>query len=654
MDRPSLLARPAARRWVAVSAAVAVVGGSFAAGAVWRGGGDDVRSGTLVAAPDPLRPQARGVGLVPADSCDQLLDWYVDHALERVTAWGWDGGFYAVRRDGLLPMAGAEDSAASPASPASPKEVTSSATGTNVQEEGVDEPDVVKTDGSLLVRVDGDALTTYDVTGARPRLLSTYDLPGIEDQSDYYGYGAGTELLLVGDTAVVIGSQGPWYDDNAPRTVVLSVDLSSPGAPEVTDRQTYDAELVSARQYDDTVRLVLSSGLPDLPFVHPTEDRSEREARARNREIVRSTTLDDWLPTVRDDDGPRTRLAACDQVRLPEDFSGPGTMTVVGYPADTPADRSVTAVATSSTTVYSSTDRIYLATTAGWDFCCAMPDVVMSDLILPGRTGPDGVTQLHAFALSGDDATYLGSGEVDGNVADRWAMDAAGGVLRVAVGPTSETGNFSSVVMLGERDGRLVELGRVDRLGVNEEIKSVRWFDDLAFVVTFRQTDPLYAIDLSDPAHPRRLGALKIPGFSDYLHPIGDDLLLGIGTDASLDGSVRGGQVAVFDISDLSHLRRVSVHTYGKTQATRAGQDPRQLTWLADRRTALTVVESWGRTGGSHGTVSILHVGPAGRLTERSVHGAYGYADVATLRTVPLPDGRVVLTSPDTARFLPL
>ncbi|WP_167880467.1 beta-propeller domain-containing protein [Nocardioides guangzhouensis] len=646
MDRPSPLTRPAARRWLAVTAAVALVGGSFAAGAVWRGGGDEVRSGRLVAAPLRPLPQAPGVGLVSADSCDQLLDWYVDHALDRVTAWGWDGGPVYLARDGFTPMAGAAEDTASAGR--GPDEVTSSDTGTNVQEQGVDEPDVAKTDGDLMVRVGGDTLTTYDVTGTEPRLLSTYELPGVADQRDLYGYGAGTELLLVGDTAVVLGSEGPWYDGRGPRTTVVSVDLSSPGAPTMTDRQTYGAELVSARRYGDAVRLVFSSGLPDLPFVHPSDKRSDREARAHNRAAVRASTLADWLPSVHDEGGARTRLADCDQVRLPEDFSGPGTMAVVGYDATTPRDRSVTAVATSSTTVYSSTDRLYLATSAGWGIRCC----VMVDAVVPGWPGRDGTTQLHAFALSGDAATYLGSGEVDGSVRDRWAMDATDGVLRVAVGPTSETGNFNSVLTLAERDGRLVQVGRVDRLGVNEEIKSVRWFDDLAFVVTFRQTDPLYAIDLSDPAHPRRLGALKIPGYSEYLHPIGDDRLLGIGTDAGLDGSVRGGQAAVFDVSDLAAPRRVSVHTYGSQQATRAGQDPRQFTWLPDRRTALTVVESWGPDGGSHGTVSLLHVGPGGQLTERSVHGAYGYADVAALRTLPLPDGRVVVTSPDTTRLL--
>ena len=243
---------------------------------------------------------------------------------------------------------------------------------------------------------------------------------------------------------------------------------------------------------------------------------------------------------------------------------------------------------------------------------------------------------------------------MDGSVADRWAMDSVDGVLRVAVGPSAATGNSSSVVTFAERDGELVELGRLDGLGVDEQIMSVRWFDDLAFVVTFRQTDPLYAIDLSDPGAPRRVAALKISGFSDYLHPIGDDLLLGIGTAADRTGQTRGGQAAVFDIADLAAPRRVATHEYGHERTTRAGQDPRQFTWLPDRRTALTVVEHWGTYGGATAAISVLQVGADGSLTTRLLPGASGYDGVASLRTVPLPDGRVVVASDDGVRFLGL
>jgi hypothetical protein len=631
--------------------AVTALGASFAAGAAWD---DDGTSGRReVAAPQRLSVVPQGPGtLVPAGGCAELLEWYVDNTVDQVTPWGWSGGWgYYNGVDGDLLADGALPPMASLAEPGavaaerSAVEQGSSETGTNVQEAGVDEPDVVKTNGELLVRIEGDDLTTYDVSGTQVRKLSTIDLPGTTDDS--------AELLLTGDEVVVLSQEAQRYAQQTMRTTVRRVDLSDPAEPEVLDEQSYDAALISARQYGDTVRLVLGTGLPALDFVQPSEKRTEREAQKQNEQIVRESEIEDWLPTVSEDDGDSELAVGCESMSRPEDFAGGGSVVVVGYDAGSPTERSSLGVATSSSIVYSSSDRIYLATSPMWATCC----VVMDEMGWgSGRIAPDfaedGVTSLHAFELAGTGATYVGSGEVEGVVRDRWAMDAVDGTLRVAVGASSQTGNFNSVVTLREQDGALEEIGRLDRLGVNEQIKSVRWFDDLAFVVTFRQTDPLYAIDLSDPAHPRQLAALKIPGFSEYLHPIGDDLMIGIGQDASMTGMTRGGQAAVFDISDLTDLRRVATHGYGRNRQTLAGSDPRQFTWLPESRTALTVVSEWGRDGGATGWVSVLEVGPNGALSARLLRGTYGYDDVAHLRTVPLPDGRVVLATENGARFL--
>ena len=242
--------------------------------------------------------------------------------------------------------------------------MTSSDTGTNVQEAGVDEPDVVKTDGSLLVRIDGSTLTTYDVTGATPTRLGSLTLPGIEDRDNG---DTPAELLLVGDRAVVLNTDRQYFDDNDVRTVVRTVDLAEPASPAVVAEQTYDAELLSARQYGDTVRLVVGSGLPDLDFVQPTGGRSEseaprREPRDRPRQQHRATGCP-RSATVRATPGCSPTATRC---ASPPTFSGAGSVVVVGFDAADPGTRSVTGVATASQTVYSSTDRLYLATSAGW------------------------------------------------------------------------------------------------------------------------------------------------------------------------------------------------------------------------------------------------------------------------------------------------
>ncbi len=325
-----------------------------------------------------------------------------------------------------------------------------------------------------------------------------------------------------------------------------------------------------------------------------------------------------------------------------------GTTTVLAFDPTSPTDRTTTAVATDSDTAYFSTDRFYLAAGAPqWGVWSDCMDCRQS---LPGLGGSTGTTPLYAFALDGADTTYVASGEIEGSIADRWSMDAVGGSLRVAVGPSSETGNFNSVITLREDGSSLVEDGRVDDLGVDEQIKSVRWFDDLAIVVTFRQTDPLYAIDLSDPADPRLLGELKIPGFSEYLHPLGEHRLIGMGQDASLQGMTRGAQAALFDVTDLTNPRQIDVVRYDRDTFAGAANDPRQFTWLPEQRVALTVVsQGWS---GTTGWVSVLSLDD-GSMTNRMVEVEHG-TDVAGVRLVPLASGKVALVTGEDVTFFSL
>ena len=111
-------------------------------------------------------------------------------------------------------------------------------------------------------------------------------------------------------------------------------------------------------------------------------------------------------------------------------------------------------------------------------------------------------------------------------------------------------------------DQELVEVGSVGELGLGEQIYAVRFLGDVGYVVTFRQVDPLYSIDLSDPSNPVTRGELKIPGFSSYLHPVDDNLLLGIGQDATDEGRTLGTQVSVFDVSDLDNPTRLHQWTF--------------------------------------------------------------------------------------------
>jgi hypothetical protein len=607
------------------------VGTSLAAavGVGYALGSEPGSSGPPPAPPIALANSDLGV----AADCDDLLASYVERALEQVGPYGWGGGTVEFGLGGsdagvASEAAGAPDSARAGVSTS---RSTSNESGTNVQEVGVDESDVVKVAGSLLLRLRDGELLAYDVAGDEPRLLSSTRLDDARGTSAWVG-DPGGELVFVDGRAVVIGTS-----DDGLSSTVTTVDLADPTSPTVVDATTIRARASAVRLHGDVVRVVLQNGLPELDFSFPDGAFGQLRARLRNRALVRETTLADWLPTV---DG--TPLVDCADVAIPDDDEiALGTTTVLAVDPADPAARTTTAVAIASDVSYFSTDRFYLAASGpqwGWVDC------MECRTSMPASSG---TTPLFAFALDGADTTYIASGEVEGTIADRWSMDAVGDSLRVAVGPSSETGNFNSVLTLREDGSDLVVDGRVDRLGVDEEIKSVRWFDDLAIVVTFRQTDPLYAVDLSDPAAPVLLGELKIPGFSEYLHPLGEQRLIGMGQDASLQGVTRGAQAALFDVTDLTAPRQLDVVRYDKGTYAGAGADPRQFTWLPEQRVALTVVsQGWE---GTTGWVSVLSLAD-GSMTNRMVEVEHG-SDVADVRLVPLASGRVALVTGDDVSF---
>ncbi len=628
---------PRLRRSVRTTALLGGIAAAFVAGTLVTQPDDgDPRGPADGGAQDGATPVAFHGALQAPESCEELLEDYVERGVDRVGAYGWDGDiplyyYDDLATDGEVPAA-AEATNSSRSTKAPRVEGSySSDTGTTVQEAGVDEPDSVKTDGEVLVRLDGAELTTYDVREDQPGIEQLGDL----DLGDFHD----GEILLAGDTVVAVGNDG----DRTPQTRVVTVDLTDPSAPEVVDTVDYDAATVTARQHGDVVRLVVSKGLPDLDFVTPDRRgrfRNVTAARRENQRLVRETTLDDWLPRQRTGDRYQQFLD-CDSVALPRDELGLGTTAVVGFGADAPARARGLAVAGDATLAYESPDHLYLASASDPWSCpinarCAGPTT-------------SGTTHVYGFELDGAGASYLGDGEVEGTVRDRWAMDEQDGVLRLAVGPSSQTGNFNSIVTLKARGDRLEEVGRLDHLGVGEDIKAVRWFSDLALLVTFRQVDPLYAVDLTNQAMPRLRGELKIPGFSAYLHPLGSRRLIGMGEGPGPGGW--GAQAGFFDVTDVDRPRRLDLVHYGRGSQARAADDPRQFTWLPGPRIALTVVAD--HQGGSRvAQVSVIRLN-AGRMTESHRVVEYG-DDVAEVRAVPLPGDRVALVTGDDVELFPI
>jgi hypothetical protein len=650
--------------------AVAGLGAAFVAGTSYGGSDHAARNRGHGDRSDASPAAYTGSDLSLATSCDDLLAWYVERGLDLVGPYGWGGNPNVVYDFAESSDAGDAGRAPMASAPA-PVRATNGETGTNVQEAGVDEPDVVKTDGRTLFRVQDGDLVTYDLSGADVERLASIDLPGATGADT-------TEILLSGDTVVALSHRAA--DGRADRAVteLVTVDVSDPAAPETTHTVEYDSRLVTARLHDGVVRLVLRAELPDRDFTEPDNHTTEFEATRENREVVRDSTIEDWLPSASTDGAAEQPLLGCDQVAIPDDGTSLGTIAVVGFDAPAPDAPSVSGLAVDTDLAYASVDQLYLATSPTYGgiiegcFDCVEPFAMPESRgLLPGwltggggvdccdpipapRGDYDGASHLYAFDLDGIDTTFAASGQVDGVIRDRWSMDAVGSgdeaVLRVAVGPNGSTGNFNSIVTFRQDGNDLAESGRLDELGIGEEIESVRWFDTLAIVVTFRQVDPLYAVDLTDPDQPVLMGSLKIPGYSAYLHPLGQHRLLGLGQLQGSNGRW-GAQAGLFNVTDLTHPRQLDVVEFGPDSQALAAQDPRQLTWLPDGRTVLTVVADYGKRG-NIGYVSVLTLG-AGELANRMVPVEYG-DEINAVRLVPVADGRVVLVTGDDASFFDL
>ena len=532
-------------------------------------------------------------GLVRFDDCDTLLDHLHAEYSARVGPWGFDqGGWFGpvgARRGGDLEMAEAamadDDDGAASAAPVEGVDFS----GTNVQEAGVDEADIVKTDGHRIFTLSSGQLVVVDAASR-----STTGSVTVAE-------GWGRELFIDGDGLLLITRSHSESGDGS-ETVLQRIDVS--GAPRIIETVRVQGNYVSARSVGGTARVILRYDPQwNFPFVFPQNESAADVAETANRAAVLNSTLDDWLPHYTlgsADSSTGSLMVPCDDVHAPSVFSGFGVTTVISVPIGGDFDpSSSTAVMAPGDTVYASTGSLYVATTR-WidsdDF--GGEDDWNEDLWRDAWQ--ERRTSVHRFDISGAAASYESSGEVLGVIRNQFSLSEHAGYLRIVttVGDPWGEDSESQVRVLSTDGDVLVEVGSVGDIGRGENVQSVRFVGDVGYVVTFRQIDPFYTIDLSDPTDPRILGELKIPGFSSYLHPISDTMVLGVGSDADDDGRVTGAKVSLFDVSDLTAPREVAVWT-APDGWNDVGWDHRAFLWWAPEELAVIPVTVWNEWSGA-------------------------------------------------------
>jgi hypothetical protein len=314
----------------------------------------------------------------------------------------------------------------------------------------------------------------------------------------------------------------------------------------------------------------------------------------------------------------RRSVAECDAVRHPRAFSGLDLLTVLTIDLERglfSVDRD--AIMAGAQTVYASTKGLYVASRR-------YVPAVEAGRALPERTE----TEIHRFDASLPGATsYASSGTVTGFVLNQYSLSEHDGALRVASTEmpqwfegTRAADSESFVTVLAARGARLAQLGRVGGLGRGERIYAVRFAGERGYVVTFREVDPLYTLDLSDPAAPRVLGELKIRGYSAYLHPLSDELLLGVGQDVGDEGRRLGTQLSLFDVSDPRLPVRRAVASLGDGSSSQAEVDPHAFLFWRPAGLAVVPLQSFSPGAGPFTGAVGFRLGPgaiaeAGRVT---------------------------------------
>jgi len=518
---------------------------------------------------------------------------------------------------------GAPETTAAPAPTAQQKDAAGGApgdadfSGTNNQEANVDEPDIVKTDGKRIFTLGGGQLQAVTVSDGKPVIKGSLSLAQSEGDMSL---GYGSELLLHGNRLLVIGTRYGYTAADAARpararakassamiaptsgsAVILEVDVSDITAMKVTRTLSIDGRYVSGRATGDTARIVVTS--PPQPIeIQPAESQADYEAK--RRAAIAAAPLSTFRPRVAFTRGGETKVEGmlpCSQIRHPRQFSGLDTTTVLTIDLDKGLPEVDTdAVLGAGDTVYASTTGLFVASQRYDERLDTM-----------GRPSFSSIrTQIHRFAAGErGSTTYRASGSVPGYLLNQFSLSDYKGVLRVAT--TEEPASFgdartessSTLTVLDESDGKLVPIGRVGGLGKGERIYAVRFVDDVGYVVTFRQIDPLYTLDLANPRDPKVLGELKILGYSAYLHPVGEDTILGIGQDASEQGRRLGTQLSLFDVSDLRNPRLLRKATVGGSSSSNVEYDHKAFLWWAPKRTAVLPVSIYDETATGSQTV---------------------------------------------------
>ena len=379
---------------------------------------------------------------------------------------------------------------------------------TNVRQEGVDEADVVKTDGRYLYTLKDNGRSVAIVDTANGELQMVISIPVEADDQAREFYVSDGHLILISEFNQE-REDGAWMYASTD-TRVTTYDITDPEKPEKAGEVTQSGSYTSSRLTDGHLYLFSQYSVDVTSGITPKDKK-------------------DYIPYV------NQQMLEADDIYLPPFSQAYMYEVVSSVDIAKPGEiQDSKAIFSDGGELYVSNDNIYWYETR-WS--------EKTETVIKRISYKDGKLKAEA------------SGKVDGYINDSFSIDEYDGYLRVVT--TDDETNGLYIL-----DSKMKEVGSITGLAEGEQVYSARLLGDTGYFVTYEQTDPLFSVDLSDPKNPKIIGKLKIPGFSEYLHFYGENLLLGIGMDVDEDGfTTNGVKLSMFDISDSSDVKEIQKYT---------------------------------------------------------------------------------------------
>lgn len=475
---------------------------------------------------------------------------------------------------------------------------------TNVQVAGVDEGDIVEFDADYSYVLTDSGVTIVDAWPAEE--LAVVSKIGIEGRT--------IAEFLHGDRLTVISEIGgrffyPYYDRLADfggdaligsdyitwpphhvgpfETLVTVIDVSDRTAPEVVQTTRMEGRYVDSRSVDGQVYALVSNSQAVAPRPEIVDEDNDPQTVNRYETVEEFTArvtanrgelIEAALPSYTTT-GPDGEVVRIGLLNSPETIHQPLTddaetlISIVSIDAasDVPGLTDTSAVySTGAGTIYASLDSFYVFDTD------RLPEDGASTRIVKFDWDPaSGGVELVASAT------------VPGQIINQFSADESSEHLRIATtASNTRSGNWSGrdenlLFVLRENEGVMETVGSVQNWALDEDIRSVRFLGDRAFVTTFRQVDPLFALDLSDPTRPQSVGHITLPGFTSYMHLVDQNHLLTVGKNTP-NGLAGPTQVSLFDVSDLTRPRRIAEHTFSRFTTSEAEIDHHAFGYFAE------------------------------------------------------------------------